>query len=142
MLQMKPALASRALASKSPCNHGEWVAILTSTLLNGLTPEDIELSATVDDEANIQVVFRKTFEGGLKQRLGNLTLKYDAEEEIEILDWCAALATRASQQLSDLEKEKAKVRKLVKETGELVKAKEEAEKEVMGKCLKIGRAHV
>ena len=137
ILHLSPALATRALAPKSSCNAEEWTSILKAVLLEGLTPEDIEVTATVEDDANIQVVLRKTFEGGLKQRLGSLTLKYDEDEAIELLDWCAALATHAAEQAANLKREKEMVRKLVKETEELVKAKEEAEKELIGKCMRL-----
>lgn len=137
VLPLKPALADRARGNKASCTPAEWTSILKSILLDGLTPQEVEVTATVEDEANIQVVFRKTFEGGLKQRLGSLTLKYDENEAIELLDWCATLATHASEQAKALENEQRKVRKLVQETQELVKAKEEAETEVIGKCLRL-----
>ena len=137
VLALKPALAARARAAKAACNEEEWTSILKATLLDGLMPEDVEVTATVDGEKEIQVVFRKTFQGGLKQRLGSLTLKGDADEEIELFEWCAALAAHAAEQAKTLENEKAKVGKLVKETQDLVKAKEEAEKQVIGKCMRL-----
>lgn len=137
VLALKPALAARARAAKAACNEEEWTGILKATLLDGLMPEDVEVTATVDGEKEIQVVFRKTFQGGLKQRLGSLTLKGDADEEIELFEWCAALAAHAAEQAKTLENEKAKVGNLVKETQDLVKAKEEAEKEVIRKCMRL-----
>lgn len=137
ILQLKPALAARARAAKAACSEEEWTTILKSTLLDGLMPKDVEITATVDGEKEIQVVFRKTFQGGLKQRLGSLNLKGDADEEIELFEWCGAMAKQAAEQGKALQQEKQKLGKLVKETQDLVKAKEEAEKEVIGKCMRL-----
>lgn len=136
-LALKPALAARARAAKAACSEEEWITILKSTLLNGLTPEDVEVMAAVKENDEIQIVFRKTFQGGLKQRLGSLTLKYDEDEEIELFEWCGALATRSTEQAKELQAEHQKLGKLVKETQDLVNAKEEAEKEVIGKCMRL-----
>ena len=137
VLVLKPALAARARAAKAACSEDEWTSILKSVLLEGLIPEDVEITATVDGEEEIQVVLRKTFQGGLKQRLGSLTLKGDADEEIELFMWCAELATRAAAQAKKLQTEHQKLGKLEKETQDLVKAKEQAEKEVIGKCMRL-----
>ena len=137
VLVLKPALAARARAAKAACSEDEWTSILKSVLLEGLVPVDVEITATVDDEKEIQVVLRKTFQGGLKQRLGSLTLKGDADEEIELFLWCAKLAARAAAQAKELQREHQELRKLVKETQDLVKAKEQAEKEVIGKCMRL-----
>lgn len=137
ILQLKPALAARARAAKAACSEEEWTTILELTLLDGLMPKDVEITATVDGEKEIQVVFRKTFQGGLKQRLGSLTLKGDADEEIELFEWCGALAKQAAEQGKALQQEKQKLGKLARESQDLVKAKEEAEKEVIGKCMRL-----
>lgn len=139
----------------SPLSDAEWESTLQS-FFNQEPLSDINAAATVQSEASISITIRKQVEGisvrsaqpfiishanvYIKQRLGTITLKHDANEAIELLEWCAtsADAVAASKKATALAQFKAteleaSIQQLKDQLDELLKAKDEDETALLQK---------
>ncbi|KAF3361255.1 hypothetical protein VdG1_00864 [Verticillium dahliae VDG1] len=86
---------AQLLVKNSPCAEDEWVDIL-SGLLTQNPGEGVEAIATVESEVAITITVRRRVKG-ITQRLGTLELKHNADEEIELFDWCGLAAAAVVQ---------------------------------------------
>ncbi|KAM0276711.1 hypothetical protein ACHAQH_006479 [Verticillium albo-atrum] len=82
--------AAALLVKNSPCSEEEWVEIL-SGLLTQKPAEGVEAIASVESEVSMTITVRRRVKG-ITQRLGILELKHNADEEIELFDWCGLAA--------------------------------------------------
>ncbi|KAL9948120.1 hypothetical protein D7B24_002386 [Verticillium nonalfalfae] len=124
------------LVKNSPCAEEEWVDIL-SGLLTQNPGEGVEAIATVESEVAITVTVRRRVKG-ITQRLGTLELKHNADEEIELFDWCglaAAAVVQANVTLAAVTTKQteleASVWQLKSQLDELVEAKTTDETELL-----------
>ncbi|KAJ6783721.1 hypothetical protein PWT90_05471 [Aphanocladium album] len=122
----------------SPLSDSEWESTLLS-FFNQEPLSDINAAATVQSEASISITIRKQVEG-ISQRLGTITLSHDANEAIELLEWCAASADAvvASKEATAQAQSKAtelevSIRQLKDQLDELLKAKDEDETALLQK---------
>ncbi len=137
VLNLTPRIAAQARPSKAPLSPEEWTKLLKLTLFENRKPGDIEIRADIEGESTLTLVFRKEYSGGLRQRLGSLTFEYKEDEEIELFEWCGQLAGETSELGAKVEEERSNGKKLASEIEELLKAKGEVEKEILGKCLRL-----
>ncbi|KAM5360032.1 hypothetical protein ACJZ2D_014024 [Fusarium nematophilum] len=100
---------------------------------------DIQATATVQSDKSISITIRKEIQG-ITQRLGAITLSHDADEAIELFEWCgAAVETSAAskQAVADLtvksSESVAAVAQLQSQLEELIKAKDEDEAALLRK---------
>ncbi|EOO04288.1 putative mitotic apparatus protein p62-like protein [Phaeoacremonium minimum UCRPA7] len=85
---------SKYRETSGPCTEDEWQRILTAVLTDREAVEDIEVTARVQSGFQIEITFKKKIEQ-FSQRLGTLTLKFNAAQGIEPIDWCNdAIASR------------------------------------------------
>ncbi|OAQ73019.1 DNA double-strand break repair and VJ recombination XRCC4 [Pochonia chlamydosporia 170] len=110
----------------------EWQTILQSIFDQQPLP-DIQASASVQSESSISLTIRKQVQG-ITQRLGAITLNHDADEAIELFDWCATsvdAVTKAkassSESASQVDELRSSVEELKAQLDELVAAKQEDE---------------
>ncbi|KAM0325413.1 hypothetical protein ACHAQA_007399 [Verticillium albo-atrum] len=128
--------ATALLAKNSPCAEDEWVDIL-SGLLTQKPAEGVEAIASVESEVSMTITVRRRV-GDIAQRLGTLELKHNADEEIELFDWCGLAAgavvqahdTLASVTTKTNELEES-VRQLRSQLDELLEAKKADETELL-----------
>ncbi|RXG48595.1 hypothetical protein VDGE_08893 [Verticillium dahliae] len=127
---------AQLLVKNSPCAEDEWVDIL-SGLLTQNPGEGVEAIATVESEVAITITVRRRVKG-ITQRLGTLELKHNADEEIELFDWCglaAAAVVQANVALAAVTTKQteleASVRRLKSQLDELVEAKRTDETELL-----------
>ncbi|EEY19104.1 conserved hypothetical protein [Verticillium alfalfae VaMs.102] len=124
------------LVKNSPCAEEEWVDIL-SGLLTQNPGKGVEAIATVESEVAITITVRRRVKG-ITQRLGTLELKHNADEEIELFDWCglaAAAVVQANVTLAAVTTKQteleASVWQLKSQLDELVEAKRTDETELL-----------
>ncbi|CRK20723.1 hypothetical protein HYQ45_015606 [Verticillium longisporum] len=124
------------LVKNSPCAEEEWVDIL-SGLLTQNPGDGVEAIATVESEVAITITVRRRVKG-ITQRLGTLELKHNADEEIELFDWCvlaAAAVVQANVTLAAVTTKQteleASVWQLKSQLDELVEAKKTDETELL-----------
>ncbi|KAF7559735.1 hypothetical protein G7046_g4441 [Stylonectria norvegica] len=121
-----------------PSSESEWQSILES-LLNQEPLPDIQATATVSNESSISITIRKQTQG-ITQRLGAITLKYNADEAIELFEWCGVAvetAAVAKQTVADLtatsHSSETAVAQLKSQLEELLQAKAEDETALLQK---------
>ncbi|KAK4178519.1 hypothetical protein QBC36DRAFT_102297 [Triangularia setosa] len=129
--------------SNSPCSPEEWETILKSILLRGEPVEEIEAGAEVKSEESLTITIRRRVQG-INQRLGTLTLKYKEDEEVQLFDWCGAVALEREKfqetvaaetaRVTDLE---ARITELRNQLDELTQAKKDREAEILEKFCDI-----
>ncbi|VBB83804.1 Putative protein of unknown function [Podospora comata] len=129
--------------SNSPCSPEEWEAILKSFLLRGDPVEGIEAGAEVKSEVSLTITVRRRVQG-INQRLGTLALKYKEDEEVQLFDWCGAVALEREKfqetvatetaKVTDLE---ARITELRNQLDELTQAKKDRESEILEKFCDI-----
>ncbi|KFY32779.1 hypothetical protein V495_08748 [Pseudogymnoascus sp. VKM F-4514 (FW-929)] len=146
-LTLKQNQIQKLKSKKAPCTDDEWEGILEVILLQqesdpnkAKVAEGIEVEAAVEEDVAVELVFKKST-SGITQRLGSLRLPHDEDQEIELFDWCGAsiihshgLTASLKSAQSSLLAEQAKAQKLAEQLEELIKAKEESEKALLGKC--------
>ncbi|KAI9158491.1 hypothetical protein HJFPF1_06486 [Paramyrothecium foliicola] len=93
-----------------PASEKEWHAILSSLLNQEYLP-DIQATATVQSESTISVTIRKQIQG-ITQRLGSIILNHDADEAIELFEWCGTAAEAAASSQKALADASANAQKL------------------------------
>ncbi|EGX93195.1 DNA double-strand break repair and VJ recombination XRCC4 [Cordyceps militaris CM01] len=138
----------RVLKVPQSDNDKEFVLLQVSS--SGKKPLDLKLigtegeapyvvKTTVQTEASISITVRKQVQG-ITQRLGTITLSHDANEAIELLEWCAASADAvvASNQAtahaqSQAAEREASIQQLKTQLDELVRAKDEDETALLQK---------
>ncbi|KAM3540820.1 hypothetical protein ARSEF1564_006236 [Beauveria bassiana] len=116
----------------------EWGSLLED-FFDQKPLKDINATATVQSEASITITIRKQVQG-ITQRLGTITLSHDANEAIELFEWCAASAdavvasneatTQIQSKATELE---ASIHQLKDQLEELLKAKDEDETALLQK---------
>ncbi|KAM3499342.1 hypothetical protein MY10362_007393 [Beauveria mimosiformis] len=122
----------------SHLSDSEWESLLEDFF--GQKPlKDINATATVQSEASITITIRKQVQG-ITQRLGTITLSHDANEAIELFEWCAASAdavvasNEATVQIQSKATElEASIHQLKEQLEELLKAKDEDETALLQK---------
>ncbi|KAK0670056.1 hypothetical protein QBC41DRAFT_99023 [Cercophora samala] len=129
--------------SNSPCSPEEWETILKSILLRGEPVEGIEAGAEVKSEESLTITVRRRVQG-INQRLGTLALKYKEDEEVQLFDWCGAVALERERfqetvaaetaKVTDLE---ARITELRTQLDELTQAKKDREAEILEKFCDI-----
>lgn len=129
--------------SNSPCSPEEWEAILKYFLLRGDPVEGIEAGAEVKLEVSLTITVRRRVQG-INQRLGTLALKYKEDEEVQLFDWCGAVALEREKfqetvatemaKVTDLE---ARITELRNQLDELTQAKKDRESEILEKFCDI-----
>ncbi|KPM37210.1 hypothetical protein AK830_g9339 [Neonectria ditissima] len=99
----------------------------------------IQATATVQTESSISITIRKETQG-ITQRLGAITLKHDAEQDIELFEWCGAAVEASAgskQAVVDLTAQshasEAAVAQLRSQLEELIQAKDEDEAALLRK---------
>ncbi|KAK0741706.1 hypothetical protein B0T21DRAFT_118638 [Apiosordaria backusii] len=129
--------------SNSPCSPEEWEAILKSILLRGEPVEDIEAGAEVKSEESLTITIRRRVQG-INQRLGTLALKYKEDEEVQLFDWCGAVALEREKFQETMAAETAKatdlevrITELRNQLDELTQAKKDREAEILEKFCDI-----
>ncbi|KAL9121125.1 MAG: hypothetical protein Q9187_002321 [Circinaria calcarea] len=120
---VKNTRIQRLRTKHSPVDEAEWETLLRATLLQQriegaarVTLGSIEVVATID-EGQIIVAVRRNI-SGITQRLGEIVLKKDEDQEIDTITWVATAVARSQA----LEQEADDLRAMVKEQGELVRA--------------------
>ena len=138
-LTVKSSRTGKLLAKSSPVDQEQWEAILRHTLLQERldfkhqeTLKDLEVLATVAGD-HITIIFRKNI-SQIHQRLGEIILKKDEEEEIDSISWVSTAVLRGDHlqdQVSDLqtkyEDQTEPIKKLNQQLEELIQAKKEHE---------------
>ncbi|KAG6115421.1 hypothetical protein E4U13_002770 [Claviceps humidiphila] len=116
----------------SPVSEKEWQNILISVFEQELL-SDIQATATVRSESSISLTIRKQVQG-ITQRLGDISLRYETNETIELFDWCGISADAltqsqqsAAESVSKLSGVQASVEDLKRQLDELIQAKQEDE---------------
>ncbi|TFB04860.1 hypothetical protein CCMA1212_002966 [Trichoderma ghanense] len=129
---LKHDRVSSLRVTNCPVSESEWQTILQS--LFELQPAgDIQATAIIESEISLSITVRKRVQG-ITQRLGSIRLRYDANEGIELFEWCAdsidALAqskealAEATTHAKELE---ATVKELKSQLDELVASKQDDE---------------
>ena len=140
----------KARDSKSLQNPHQWSHTLLSTLLQRRsapeeTPdsvpageEKIELVASIAS-SNLNLIIRKNI-SGITQRLGELSLPHDDDEELDVLHWTSVAVERATaldQEVSTLtssyKSAEQSIASLTKQLEELITAKQAHETALLGK---------
>ncbi|UNI20044.1 hypothetical protein JDV02_006172 [Purpureocillium takamizusanense] len=121
-----------------PVSEKEWEHILES-IFNQEMPDDIQVTTTVSTESSIAVTVRKQVQG-ITQRLGDITLKCDWKEGIELFQWCdvtldalAQAKLEASSCLSKNRELETTVTELQSQLDDLVQAKQDDETALLQK---------
>ncbi|KAH0494323.1 hypothetical protein TgHK011_000947 [Trichoderma gracile] len=84
---LKHDRVSSLRVANCPVSESEWQTILQS--LFELQPaRDIQATTSIKSEASLSITIRKRVQG-ITQRLGSIDLKYNENEGIELLEWCA-----------------------------------------------------
>ncbi|KAJ3484199.1 hypothetical protein NLG97_g7117 [Lecanicillium saksenae] len=138
VVKVKHDRISALKVKNSPLTDAEWEATLLA-FFNQEPLNDINAAATVQSEASISITIRKQVEG-ISQRLGTINLSHDANEAIELLEWCAASAdavvaskeatAQAQSKTTELE---AAIGQLKDQLDELLRAKDEDETALLQK---------
>ncbi|KAM3442677.1 hypothetical protein NHJ13734_002245 [Beauveria thailandica] len=122
----------------SHLSDSEWESLLEDFFYQKPL-KDISATATVQSEASITITIRKQVQG-ITQRLGTITLSHDANEAIELFEWCAASAdavvasNEATAQIQSKATElEASIHQLKEQLEELLKAKDEDETALLQK---------
>ncbi|OAA52390.1 DNA double-strand break repair and VJ recombination XRCC4 [Beauveria brongniartii RCEF 3172] len=122
----------------SHLSDSEWESLLEDFFYQKPL-KDINATATVQSEAAITITIRKQVQG-ITQRLGAITLSHDANEAIELFEWCAASAdavvasNEATAQIQSKATElEASIHQLKEQLEELLKAKDEDETALLQK---------
>lgn len=138
VVKIKHDRISALKVKNSPLTDAEWESTLES-FFHQKPLHDINATATVQTEASISITVRKQVQG-ITQRLGTITLSHDANEAIELLEWCAASADAvvASNQAtahaqSQAAEREASIQQLKTQLDELVRAKDEDETALLQK---------
>ncbi|OAA64413.1 DNA double-strand break repair and VJ recombination protein [Niveomyces insectorum RCEF 264] len=71
----------------APCSADEWEHILAFLLLGRGFLDNVDATATVQEESTLTITVRKRVQN-ITQRLGTLSLEYDEDEGIELFEWC------------------------------------------------------
>ncbi|KAK8146780.1 hypothetical protein G3M48_002589 [Beauveria asiatica] len=126
---------------KVPQSDHDKEFVLLQALSSGKRPLDLKLIGTEGEapEASITITIRKQVQG-ITQRLGTITLSHDANEAIELFEWCAASAdavvasNEATAQIQSKATElEASIHQLKEQLEELLKAKDEDETALLQK---------
>lgn len=136
-LQLTQYMVDQALSHKSDMKDEEWTTLLKDVLFTGMSKPDLKVEVQVEEKKNMDIIFYRTIEGGYKQRLGTFSLARTKKESISMFDWCGNLADQVSEMVGKLAEKERKIQMLQRQNEELVKAKNESEKEMMGKCLRL-----
>ncbi|TQV97607.1 mitotic apparatus protein p62 [Cordyceps javanica] len=138
VVKIKHGRTSALKVKNSPLTDSEWESTLES-FFNQRPLNNINATATVQSESSITITIRKQVQG-ITQRLGTITLSHDANEAIELLEWCAASAdavvasneanAQAQSKATQLE---ASIHQLKEQLEELLKAKDEDETALLRK---------
>ena len=106
------------------------------------TTEAVELAASIEGD-RLSIVFRRNIEG-IIQRLGEIILKRNVEQEIELFDWVQIavkrsdnLETRVAQLQHRFTEQQDQVQKLNKQLDDFIKAKEDHETDLLEKFQRI-----
>ena len=104
--------------------------------------EAVELAASIEGDG-LSIVFRRNIEG-IIQRLGEIILKRDVEQEIELFDWVQTavkrsnnLETRVAQLQHRFTEQQDQVQKLNKQLDDFIKAKEDHETDLLEKFQRL-----
>ncbi|SPJ87921.1 related to mitotic apparatus protein p62 [Fusarium torulosum] len=121
-----------------PASESEWQKILEDLFQQEPLP-DIQATATVQSQKSISITIRKEIQG-ITQRLGAIILSHDADEAIELFEWCGAAvetSTTSKQSVADLSVKSSEaetaVTQLQSQLEELIKAKDEDETALLRK---------
>ena len=122
VVSVKNTRIQRLRTKHSPVDEAEWENVLRATLLQQriedaarATLGSIEVVATIDEDQIIVAVRRNI--SGITQRLGEIMMRKDEDQEIDTVTWVATAVARSQA----LEQEVDDLRTMVKEQGELVK---------------------
>lgn len=131
-VSLKQDRVSSLRVKNCPASESEWQAILESLFKQEPLP-DIQATATVQSEASISITIRKETQG-ITQRLGAISLEHDADEAIELFEWCGAAVEASAagkQAVADLRVKshdsEAAVAQLKSQLEELIQAKDKDE---------------
>ncbi|KAM3513700.1 hypothetical protein MY11210_002609 [Beauveria gryllotalpidicola] len=138
VVKIKHDRVSALKVKNSHLSDSEWESLLEG-FFNQKPLKDINATATVQSEASISITIRKQVQG-ITQRLGTITLSHDANEAIELFEWCAASAdavvasNEATAQIQSKAAElEASIHQLKEQLEELLKAKDEDETALLQK---------
>ena len=134
-----------------PTDKQQWQEILTRTLLQDKRDEPVSDKTTHDSiqlAANIagnrlSIVLRRNIEG-IVQRLGEITLNKDVEQEIELFDWVQVAVKRSDgleakiQVLqSKFDEQNRQMQKVNHQLEEFIQAKQEHETDLLEKFQRL-----
>lgn len=122
-LNIKQSRVQKFCAKASQLKEAEWEALLQSFLLRkplgGHLPaadglKKLEATASIYDD-KLVIIFRNNI-SGITQRLGEISLKKDEDQEIDSISWAATAVTRST----DLEVEVKDLRGKYEEQGRMM----------------------
>lgn len=144
---IKHSKISKLQIKNSPITDSEWELVLTSALglredgesvLQAKSFPKIEVAASIT-MPRLALVFRRNI-SGVTQRLGEISLQLDENQEIALFEWTATAADKASNletALRDLDvkyQDQSKIsQKLREQLDDLIEAKTEHEKRLLEK---------
>ena len=109
---------------------------------NTATPEKLELTASIAQD-QLLLVFRRNI-SGITQRLGEIVLRKDEDEAIELYDWAAAaadmtanLATAIRDLDGKYQAQSEMIKKLNEQLEDLIQAKKDHERSLMEKFVTL-----
>ena len=133
-------------AKASQLNESQWEALLLSVLLRHASEkaaaveaiEKLETTATITKE-KLLIIFRKNI-SGITQRLGEIPLGKDEDQEIDSIGWAGTAAVRSTDLEKEVEDLKGKnseqknvIGKLNQQLQDLIEAKIQHEKDLLEK---------
>ncbi|MCJ1466645.1 hypothetical protein MMC07_005265 [Pseudocyphellaria aurata] len=142
---LKQSRVQKFRAKAAQLDDAHWESLLKSVLLreplsgddlDSYSLEKLEVTANINDE-KLLIIFRKNI-SGITQRLGEISLEKDEDQEIDAISWAATAVTRSTdlekqfQELSARYEEQGRtIEKLDQQLENLIQAKIEHEQSLL-----------
>ena len=143
--EVRQSRISRLRDKRSQLSETQWENILRFSLLRQRIPildigpvEKLEVVATIAGDT-LAIHFRNNI-SGITQKLGEILLKQDEDQEIDAISWCGTAIQRSTSletEVQDLttkyDQQSKTIEKLNKQLGDLIEAKREHENSLLEK---------